>query len=208
LFIRETPSDLESRFPRPIFYQGPRDRNFWDLFLAFLVDCKAKKEFDGTPLARLFSELAYASTGTIHVLVLSLVVAVDDLVARITGQSPPVPDLEDLKEHIKGWTGNAEPKKSAIAVVSSMLSRTSTRQHLKELATKGVVTAAQIQIWEELRPKLAHGKIADYDEDLWSNRNQLIGMVYRLAARLLGYRGLLTDYTGPLPTEFNFRWTA
>jgi hypothetical protein len=58
LFIRETPSDVESRFPRPIFYQGPRDRNFWDLFLAFLVDCKAKKDFDGTALARLFSELA------------------------------------------------------------------------------------------------------------------------------------------------------
>jgi hypothetical protein len=207
LFVRETPSDVESRIPRPIFYRGPRDRNFWNLFLAFLADCKAKKEFDGTPLARLFSELAYASTGTIHVLVLSLVVAVDDLVAQITGQSPPAPDLEELKEYINQWRGNAELKKSAIAVVSSMLSRTSTRRHLKELSAKGVVSPAQIQVWEELRPKLAHGKVADYDENLLACRNQLTGMVYRLAARLLGYKGVLADYTGPVPTELDFQWT-
>jgi hypothetical protein len=140
-------------------------------------------------------------------LVLSLVVAVDDLVAGITGKSPAVPDLKELKEYIKKWTGDAKLKKSAVAVVSSMLSRTSTRQHLNELATKGVVTSAQIQVWEQLRPKLAHGKIADYDENLWINRNQLIGMVYRLAARLLGYRGVLTDYTGALPSELDFQWT-
>ena len=208
LFVRETPSDVEPRIPRPIFYQGPRDRNFWNLFLAFLADCKAKKEFDGTPLARLFSELAYASMGTIHVLVLSLVVAVDDLVAQITGQSPPVPDLQELKEYIDQWPGNAELKKSAIAVVSSMLSRTSTRRHLKELSANGVVSPAQIKVWDELRPKLAHGKVADYDEKLLASRNQLIGMVYQLAARLLGYKGVLADYTGPIPTELNFQWSS
>ena len=89
-----------------------------------------------------------------------------------------------------------------------MLSRTSTRQHLKALATKGVVTADQIETWAQLRPKLAHGKIADYDEELWRRRNQLITMVYRLATRLLGYQGSLTNYTVSPPTEFNFHWTA
>src|SRR6266496_2295198 len=86
LSIRETPSSSRSELFRPIAYHGPRDHDFWNLFLAFLRDCKARKEFEGTPLARLFSELVHASTGTIHVLVLSLVLAVDELVAQIAGE--------------------------------------------------------------------------------------------------------------------------
>jgi hypothetical protein len=195
LFVRETPSSSQSKLPRPIAYQGPRNQDFWNLFLAFLRDCKARKESEGTPLARLFSELVYASTGTIHVLVLSLVVAVDDLVAQIVGKPQPTPGFNDLKNYVEQWSGDADLKESAIGVLQSMLSRTSTLRHLKELATKGIVTADQIQIWKDLRPKLAHGKIADYNEDLWHKRNQLIGMVYRLAARILGYKGALTDYT-------------
>jgi hypothetical protein len=174
--------------------------------LAFLRDCKARKELEGTPLARLFSELVQASTGTIHVLVLSLVVVVDDLVAQIAGEPQPVRGLDDVKKHIEQWTGDADLKESAIGILQSMLSRKSTSQHLKELAAKGVVTADQIQIWKNLRPKLAHGKIADYNEDLCHKPNQLIGMVYRLAARIVGYKRVLTDYTQSPPVEFDFQW--
>ena len=67
-----------------------------------------KKEFDGTPLARLFSELVYASTGTIHVLVLSLVVAIDDLVEQITGGTLPIPGIDELKQYVAQWTGEAD----------------------------------------------------------------------------------------------------
>jgi hypothetical protein len=206
LFVRETPSSLRSGLPRPIAYHGPRDQDFWNLFLAFLRDCKARKKFEGLPLS-LFSELVHASTGTIHVLVLSLVGAVDELVAQIAGDPQPIRGLDDLKKHIEQWSGAADLKESAISILQSMLSRKSTPQHLKELAAKGVVTADQIQIWKDLRPKLAHGKIADYNEDLWHKRNQLIGMLYRLAARVLGYKGTLTDYTQSPPIEFNFQWT-
>jgi len=193
--------------PQPIAYHGPRNQAFWKLFLAFLRDCKTRHDSEGTPLARLFSELVQASTGTIHVLVLSLVVAVDNLVAQIAGQPPPTEGLDDLKKHIEQWSGDADLKQRAIGIVQSMLSRTSTHQHLKELMAKGVVTADQIKIWTDLRPQLAHGKIADYTEDLRHKRNQLIGIVYRLAARLLGYKGALTDYTLSPPGEFDFQWT-
>jgi hypothetical protein len=176
--------------------------------LEFLRDCKTKKEFGGTPLARLFSELVYASTGTIHVLVLSLVVAVDDLVAQIVGEPQRIRGRDDLNKHIEQWGGDADLKESAIRILQSSLSRTSTPQHLKELAAKGVVTADQIQVWKELRPKMAHGKIADYSEDLRRKHSQLIGMVYRLAARVLGYQGPLTDYTLSPPIEFLFQWAA
>jgi hypothetical protein len=79
---------------------------------------------------------------------------------------------------------------------------------MQGIKDKGVVTADQIQVWKELRPKLTHGKIPDYSEDLWRERNQLIEMVYRLAARVLGYQGPLTDYTLSPPIGFLFQWAA
>lgn len=208
LFIRQTPTPRRSKLPRPIAYHGPQDNDFWNLFLAFLTDCKGKNKFEGTPLAHLFRELTFAGTGTLHALALSLVVAVDDLVTQIAGPPRPVEGIDGLKEHISKWNGDDDLIKSAIALVSSALSRTSTRKHLRDLAASGVVTTKQIQLWDELRPKLAHGKIANYDEDISSKCYQLVNMVYRLAARILGYKGPLTDYTDSPPTEFDFQWAS
>jgi DNA-binding transcriptional ArsR family regulator len=206
VFIREGRSDSQTGLPRPIAYHGARDQNFWNLFLAFLRHCTGKNAFEGTPLGKLFSELVYASTGTIHGLVLSLAVAVDDLVGQIVGRQPRNPRIDELKAHIVEWTGDKELKESAIRLVMSILSRPSTQQHLTSLAKKGVVTPEQVAIWKQLRPKVAHGKVAEYNEDLWQKRNELIGMVYRLAARVLCYKGPLTDHTQSPPTEYSFDW--
>ena len=58
----------------------------------------------------------------------------------------------------------------------------------------------------EVTPELAHGKIVDYSEDIWVIRGELITMFYRLALRLLGYRGGMSDHTKNPPIVFNFDW--
>jgi hypothetical protein len=206
VFIRETVDSLPPGLPRPIAYQGPRDQHFWDLFLLFLRSCKAEQSYDSTRLSQLHSQLVFASAGTVHVLILSLVVSIEDLVEQITGKGSCPVGLDDLKNHLRNWSGDTDLKESAVRVVTSMLSRTSTKRHLDKLVQEGVVTVDQVNLWAKLRPQLAHGKIVDYGEDIWAIRGELITMFYRLALRLIGYRGEMSDHTKNPPIVFNSNW--
>jgi len=208
LFVRETHTETKSGLPRPIAYRGPRDAAFWNLFAAMLRHCRLQKEWPSTRLSRLFTELILASTGTVHAFVLSLVLGVEDLVEQIVGKPQQVPEIGSLKEYLEAWQGNAELRENAVKVISSFLSRTSTRAHLKTLRDKGVITSNQLQTWDSLRPSLAHGKTVDYDDErLWEKRNQLIMMFHRLALRILNYRGEMSDHLTSPPGRFDFKWT-
>jgi hypothetical protein len=207
LFVRETPSDAESRLPRPIAYRGPRDAAFWNLFLAMLRHCRQQQEWPSTRLSRLFAELISSSTGTFHAFVLSLVLGIEDLVEQIVGKPQRVPEIASLKEYLAAWPGDSELREAAIRVVSSFLSRTSSRAHLKSLRDKNIVTSAELEAWESLRPSLAHGKTLNYeDEQLWERRNECVMMCYRLALRVLNYRGEMSDHTTSPPGRFDFQW--
>ena len=68
--------------------EDPKDQRFWDLFLLFLRSCKAEQSYDSTRLSQLHSQLAFATAGTVHVLILSLVVSIErSLLNRSPGRA-------------------------------------------------------------------------------------------------------------------------
>lgn len=206
LFIRQTPTVSKSALFRPIAFQGVPDRHFWNLFLAFLRHCRANETWSSRRLSDLCRQLIYAGGGTAHILILSLVVAIEDLVDHIMGRGEPYPEIEALKRYIRGWNGDADLKGSAISLVASLLSRTSTRKQLRLLTKQGVVTDDEVELWAELRPKLAHGKMLSDQTDIFNVRNRLTVMFYRLALRLIGYRGLMSDWSQNPSKRFDFQW--
>jgi hypothetical protein len=59
---------------------------------------------------------------------------------------------------------------------------------LNQLRDCAVVTKEQAVIWDELRQRVAHGRIVDYnDAQLWERHATLITMFHRLVLRLIGY---------------------
>ncbi len=193
-FVRRTPAQPR-RFALPAIAKGPPvgpPMAVWDVFLAFLKDCEHRQQFDSTPLARAFHEVALASTGTVHGFVLTLVATIEELTYQIVGKvknpekSKLKAVLSEFKKYVQNWGGDVGFKDRVLGILQSSLLAIPAKQHLEGLAVSGVVTPAQIKIWAQLRPKLAHGKIIDYaDEQLAAKRDALITMFYGLARRLL-----------------------
>jgi hypothetical protein len=209
VFIRYTPEEPRTGMLRPIICNPSAEKAFWDLFLAFLRNCEIQKQFYSTRFSRLFSELVPASTGTIHGIILSLVLAIEDLVDQLSEAVPTPAGIEQLMAHVRTWPGDEALKTRAIGILSSFLGRTSTNENLRKLIQKRIVTEDQRRVWDDLRNRvaIAHGRLVDYDDEkLMEKRNQLITMFYRLSACLLKYRGPLTDYGTWPPVEFDFQW--
>jgi hypothetical protein len=212
VFVRRTPEDSRTGMPRPVGAIPTSALAFWNIFIAFLRYCdgfasRSEQAFYSTPLARLSLELIPASTGTIHGFILSLVVAIEALVAEIIEPRSAVEIPADFIEHIKGWNGDEGLKQRAIKILNTFLPQISSNQNLRELVGQRVVTEQQRRLWDRLRQRVAHGKLVDYDDEkLYEKRLTLVTMFYRLALGLLGYQGLLTDYGTYPPQDFEFRW--
>lgn len=207
VFLRFTPEQPRTGMPRPIAGIPPNRDAFWKLFLAFLRYCAPQDAYFSTPLSRLFSELVPASTGTVHGLILSLVVAIEHVVDQIVEPSPASSGTEEIIEYVRAWTGEEALKNRAVGILSSFLPQTSANEKLRRLVAKRVVTDEQRKLWNEFRQKVAHGKLVDYDDArLMEKRNQLIVMFYRLALRLLNYQGPMTDYGDYPSREFDLCW--
>lgn len=213
VFLRLTSKELRTGMPRPIGAVPRNAKAFWDIFLAFLTYCDeigardVGQAFYSTPLSRVNSELLPASTGTIHGFVLSLVVAIEGVVTQILSGANEQPSIDELVNHVRSWNGEESLKNRAIGILRSFLSQVSTNQRLRWLVRDHVVTEEQRRLWDDLRQRITHGHLVDYDDErLEEKRLQLISMFNRLALRLLHYRGVVTNYAARPPQDEAFDW--
>jgi hypothetical protein len=211
IFLRNTPSETQSKMPPSIIGFPNSKRELWKIFKAYLEECVRCNEFEQLAITKIFSEVVIASTGTLQAFVLSLAVCVENLVGQIAEElNINIPDkgaVKDLKSYIEKWPGNEEVKSRAIGLLS-MLRTKSTSQALQVLKEENVVEDRHIRGWKKIRPFLAHGGIIEFpiDEDFWLQRNLLISMVYRLALRKIGYKGLITDHASSDIESIDFQW--
>lgn len=216
IFLRNTPSYIQSKMPPPIVGFLNVKKELWKIFEAYLEECLRYRRFEQLEMTQIFSEIAIASTGTPQAFALSLAVSVENLVKQLSGRFkniavPDIPsddDLNALQGYIEAWEGNSVIKDRVVKILRSQLKNLPTRKKLEILREDGVVENEQIQAWNDIRNPLAHGKIIEFpiDEDFWKKRNLLISMVYRLALRKIGYKGVITDYASPDLDIVDFQW--
>lgn len=196
LFIRKSFVQEKTGMPMPL--RLPEQHGaFWAIFERYLANCE-KEDCFAPPcaLSYVWSEVLLASTGTLHSFVFALVVAIESLARQI---GPPASaaskdSIGDLREYVDAWTGDPKIKQRALGILSQ-LNVVATSAILKSLQSEGVISEKQIQVWGDLRNKLAHGGILDYyNEQLSSWRDSLVEMAYRLALRQLGYRGEMLSH--------------
>jgi hypothetical protein len=123
------------------------------------------------PLTTFYEELAQAMCGSRWIMTLTLASAIEgalDLLFPIGTQDETanLDELKDLKEHIDKWTGHSTSSvKSAASLkdrAKGAVSRTAELTAIKRLrllARKRVVAIDEVDAWEKVRNKVAHGKI-------------------------------------------------
>jgi hypothetical protein len=208
VFIRECRVQVRTGLPSPLRGSPVEFQSIWEVFYAFLSQYFNRNEFAPAESSRILQEVIRASTGTMHAFAASLVLGVEGLTQLIFKGEPSEthPELERLRQHISRWDGPTVLIDRVLGL-TSMAATPSTTSHLTKLKSQGVVTEAQIKVWKELRPKIAHGNVIDYaDEKLWQNRNMLIAMFHRLILRLIGYRGPITDFSTDDLRTVEFNW--
>lgn len=211
VFLRSTPLDSKTGMPAPLI-NTPQLAGLWKMYIAYLSKCKTQHQFKPLELTRILSEIIISSTGTIHSFVLSLVVGVENLAKQLFDEVGVIPVDQDvcdsLEKHLNEWHGDDLVRKRVISMLS-MLKQQSVVECLKKLKADGVIEKKQLSTWRKFRPYLTHGGIGGYksDQSLWIARNILISMLYRLAYRIIGFKGKIVDI-GDDPIvlkEFNWR---
>lgn len=211
IFLRNTPSETQSKMPSAIIGSPNLRKELWKIFKVYLNECVKQNDFEQLVTTKIFSEVIIASTGTLQAFVLSLSVCVENLTGQLAGEfnidTLAKEEFKALREYLAQWSGKEDIKDRAIGLLSMLRSK-STKQVLEALREENVIEDKHIKAWKEIRHSLAHGGIIEFpiNEDFWLKRNLLISVVYRLILRKIGYRGLLTDHASLGMESVDFQW--
>lgn len=104
-------------------------------------------------------------------------------------------NLDEAVEYVKMWTGDAVLKERMVKAIKGWRGQNS-REALKQLTQKGVITEEQHEAWNRIRHRMAHGRQIS---NLLPELSELCDLTYMALLRLLfeviGYRGLYTNRT-------------
>jgi predicted oxidoreductase (fatty acid repression mutant protein) len=87
IFLRNTPSDTNSKMPPAIIGLPNLRSELWNIFKTYLEECVKCNEFEQLVTTKIFSEVIIASTGTLQAFVLSLAVCVENLAGQLANDS-------------------------------------------------------------------------------------------------------------------------
>ena len=211
VFIRDYPFSTRSGMPSPLC--GLRESSvLWNMYATYLLHCEKHQQFEILKLTIILSEVIIASTGTVQAFVLSLVVCIENMVAQLYNDLNIHPidneTLNSLRNHIKLWDGEYSVKERALGLIS-MLKSKGIKNALRKLISDGVIEKRHLQAWSSMRPFITHGGLIEYqtDDEWWKTRNILISMVYRLAYRIIGYKGKIIDHDDSDINLKDFNWS-
>jgi hypothetical protein len=101
--------------------------------------------------------------------------------------------FDDAVEYVEGWTGNEGVKRRVLQAISTWRGPNS-RDILKQLAKKGVITEQQVKAWNVLRHRIAHGReLLDVLDELPGLCDTVYMAFVRMMFEVIGYSGPYTD---------------
>ncbi|MEG6586714.1 hypothetical protein [Dendrosporobacter sp. 1207_IL3150] len=210
VILKSTPQNVLSGMLPPFSRTPETEDAFWHAFCAYLSKCKETQQFELLELTRGFYELCLASKGTLQGFLISLSLYIEYCINLMfsSSKSGSKEDNEykmkvkNLIQYVDEWNLDDDIRNRAKGLLT-MLNTPSLSKQMDILIEQKVITKTHKKVWQNARPYLAHGNIIDFtkEEEFWHIRNYLISMVYRLMFKIIGYRGIVTDYNGK---EFNY----
>ena len=140
-------------------------------FVATARNSDGKPNFDRHPLTIFCEELAQAMRGSRWIMTLTLASAVEgalDLLFPSGSRDETVKsvELKDLKAHIDRWTGHPSSTTESILSLKNLAKQGVGRaadltamKRLRLLAARKIVSADEVDAWDTVRNKVAHGKV-------------------------------------------------
>jgi hypothetical protein len=195
-------NELRGRMQLPVpFTQGLRAEceAALDLFQKYLTRI-ATHHGDTRPDLTVAVRSAHESAGSpIDTHALDLVVAVEAVLAsEFPALGQPTDgfraDLDLTKQAVMKLEIDATSRKRILGSLAAMESR-SAKAKLFELAGQGVIAPSEIDAWDTIRHRAAHGTVLkgvdqDYINAFWS----VLTLFYRLIFARVGYTGLYCNY--------------
>lgn len=204
-------SDWKSGLPLPL---NPttieEDKNLWELFTSYfdylMKQSSSIAEFH--PISLEYSKVIQASKGSLEGFVLALSVSIEALlkICSKTINKANIPEEKDIKEllsHISKWDGNESFKKRTIGAIKRF-NEIRSLDILMKLKDSGLITEKEIDSWQELRNKSAHGGIyKDSDKQKLQELCSIVsGLMHKIVLYEIDYKGLFTNYSHESrPTE-------
>jgi hypothetical protein len=207
--VRGVVQTTNAKFPRPVSLVDDFDmhRNVWSLFRNYL-ELVCTHEGEGFhPCSRHLFSVLEASAGSLTALGLALGVAVEAIVKHLFPDAgTPMAGMEkvvpDLAAYCLAWEGlpGGELGKSLSKRLPGMIGQllnVSTKDKLHAVARERIIEQSDIQAWNELRPRLAHGVTPGTKDvqKLIDLCNKVTTLMYRLIFRGCGYEGPYRDYS-------------
>jgi hypothetical protein len=183
----------------PFLHFHEQECEFWKFFMKYLCYCIQEKPLDNHPLTVGFIELSSVSKSTLKnfmcILVTYIEFCIDQIFEKNKIDNKSIQTIRDSVKNCEIPKEDQDIKDRALGLLS-MLHAPRTLKRLNQLENKQIITKTQVKVWQNIRPKIAHGNILEfshYDSDVDSKRH-LVCMVYRLIFQIIHYDGYALDY--------------
>lgn len=109
---------------------------------------------------------------------------------------PSTDDLtafDEAVKYVEGWTGDEGVKRRIVRAISTWRG-SNPREVLKQLVKKGVITEQQVEAWNAIRHRIAHGhELLDVLDELPDLCDTVYMAFVRMMFEVIGYSGPYTD---------------
>jgi len=177
---------------------------FFDMYAEILTFVATARDEEGNPnlerhpLTGFYDELAQAMRGSRWIMTLILASAVEGVLDLLSpggakDKTANLAEINDLKQYIDRWTGHTTSSKESIASLKDRakgaVSRTAELTAIKRLrllAAQQMVTREEVNAWEAVRNRVAHGKVFSPFSTAQNDRLiiNLMSLFRRLAGRI------------------------
>jgi len=93
-------------------------------------------------------------------------------------------EIENLKGHIKTWSGNTDLRKRILGFFEFLKSK-GTRQILRRFKDAGVITSDHVDVWSSVRNQVMHGNLVSpwSPQELEERMRLLAELMHRLSMK-------------------------
>jgi hypothetical protein len=101
--------------------------------------------------------------------------------------------FDEAVKYVEGWTGDEGVKRRIVRAISTWRGP-NPREVLKQLVKKGVITEHQVEAWNAIRHRIAHGReLLDVLDELPALCDTVYMAFVRMMFEVIGYSGPYTD---------------
>ncbi len=207
--------DFNHKIKPPIkIHKYPFDHanDAWKLFKQYLDHIKSFRGEFLSPLGTEFNSIRGSASSFFETKILILCIRTEGILHILFPEfgkpSRKVKSkVSDLLNHIKDWYGDENIKNRSLSAIGNM-KNARVKDKMLELQGLGVINKTQLDSWEELRNKSAHGadQIKENQfKEINKKYNNVVELLFRIVLYALNHKGYYTSYSNDNEVNIEFR---